>query len=67
LDLIKSGGFQLKKVTVDNNPKPLPAKKVESSGELTVQDLLQQAAAIREAVACSDSSEGGEESETTSW
>jgi hypothetical protein len=67
LDLIKTGAFKLKKVDADAVQKPAPAAKQASpSGELTVQDLLQQAAAIREAVAMSDSSAADEDT-TTSW
>jgi hypothetical protein len=66
--LIKTGQFKLRKVDVDLTPKPALKPKVSApDGELTVQDLLQRAAAIREAVACSDSSGEGEEVTTTSW
>jgi hypothetical protein len=71
LDLIKSGGFQLKKVdrTQPLGPPPKPKfEKEEDPSSLTLQDILQKAASIREAVACSDSSESGsEKTESTAW
>jgi hypothetical protein len=71
LDLIKAGGFQLKKVDRSQplGPPPKPKfEKEEDPGALTLQDILQKAASIREAVACSDSSgSGSEKTESTAW
>jgi hypothetical protein len=71
LDLIKTGTFALKKVdrTQPLPPGPKPKfEKEEDPSALTLQDILQKAASIREAVACSDSSESGsEKSESTAW
>ncbi|KAH0789543.1 WH2 motif family protein [Histomonas meleagridis] len=69
LDLIKAGNFGLK--SVDKTEKrPAPIKKFDEvdPNTLSVQEILQQAAIIREAVACSDSSSENEESESsTTW
>jgi hypothetical protein len=69
LDLIKEGSFNLKKVDKSEVRPPVKDKKQEPKdpSTLTVQEILQQAAAIREAVACSDSSEDESEETTTSW
>ena len=70
LDLIKSGKFVLKAV---DKSKPLPPLKPKieerDPNTLSVQEILQQAAKIRDAVACSDSSseESSSESSSTTW
>ena len=69
LDLIKAGNFHLKKV--DRTERPIVKPKQEESKDpesLSIQDLLQKAATIRDAVACSDSDEEEEEeSSSESW
>lgn len=68
LDLIKRGGFKLKKVD-NSKPLPPPVKKVEETdpNSLSLAEILARAASIRDAVAASDSDEEGEdESETSS-
>ena len=70
LDLIKSGNFKLKKVD-RSAPPPPPKEKIEDRdpNTLSLQEILQKAASIRDAVACSDSdeSEDEEESSSESW
>ena len=70
LDLIKSGQFHLRKVDL-SAPKPAPKQKEVTNvdpNSLSVQDILQQAALIREAVRCSDSSSDEDsESESSVW
>ncbi|EAY02839.1 hypothetical protein TVAG_293070 [Trichomonas vaginalis G3] len=70
LDLIKSGNFKLKKVD-NNTPRPqinVPQEK-DDTDSLSIQDLLQKAAQIRDAVKCSDSSDDDDEksSDSESW
>lgn len=68
LDLIKTGQYKLRKVDT-SKPLPPPPKPKEDTDSncLTLQDILQKAASIREAVACSDSDSSEEETSTTSW
>ena len=67
LDLIKSGNFKLKKVD-RSAPPPPPKEKIEDRdpNTLSLQEILQKAASIRDAVACSDSDEDEEEEESSS-
>ena len=68
LDLIKSGQFHLKKVSDFRPPPPKPKEEERDPNTLTVQEILEKAASIRSAVACSDSEdEESEKSSTTSW
>ena len=71
LDLIKNGEFKLKKVDAST---PLPAKPVKKFEDvdpdtLTLEEILQHAATIRDAVAMSSSStsSSAEDTSTTSW
>jgi hypothetical protein len=69
LDLIKKGEFSLKKV--DRSEKTLASKtreKVDPS-TLSLHEILERAAQIREAIAVSSSSEesGSKKSETSAW
>jgi hypothetical protein len=67
LDLIKAGGFQLKKVDKSALPPP-PKEKLEDRdpSTLSIQEILQKAASIRDAVACSDSDDEDSESSSSS-
>ena len=67
LDLIKAGAFQLKKV--DKTERPVVKPKQEENKDpdsLSIQELLQKAATIRDAVACSDSDEEEEDDDESS-
>lgn len=70
LDLIKQGGFKLKKVD-QTAPKPPPKEEIENKdpNSLSLQEILQRAAAIRDAVAesDSDSDEDSNSSESETW
>ena len=68
IDLIKAGQFKLRKVDLSKPPPPKPKEEVDPS-KLSLQEILQRAASIREAVECSDSSESesGSETSTTEW
>jgi hypothetical protein len=68
LDLIKTGQFQRKKLDLSQVvSKPVLRQEEVDPSQLSLQDILQKAASIREAVACSDSSSAASESETTTW
>ena len=66
----KNGNPGLRKIDRSKplGPPPEP-KKPQNTSALTVQEILQQAAAIREQVKCSTTTEDDEESESsdTSW
>ena len=69
LDLIKSGKFVLKAVDKTKRaPEVKPKFEEIDPNTLTVQEILQHAATIRDAVACSDSSESEESNDSsTTW
>jgi hypothetical protein len=70
LDLIRAGRYKLKKIEVNQSrPSPVQPLKAQSkpADQLTLQEILQKAAAIRDAVQCSASSENSEGSSTTTW
>ena len=70
LDLIRAGGFKLKKVD-NTQPKPPVKEKIENKdpNTLTLAEILQKAASIRESVAMSDSDDDSEEDSSSyeSW
>jgi hypothetical protein len=66
--LIKAGQFQLKKVDRSQllpPPPPPPKHGEEDSSQLTLQDIMQKMASIREAVANNESESIGEKLEST--
>ncbi|MDR0590240.1 MAG: hypothetical protein LBG09_00010 [Puniceicoccales bacterium] len=68
LDLIKAGAFRLNKVDRDAWKNSAPKTQAEEDpSQLSLQDILQKAASIREAVAVSDSSSADEKTESTAW
>jgi hypothetical protein len=71
IDLIKSGAFKLRKVDRDAPLAQRPcvmAERKENPDMLTLQDILQKAASIREATARSDSSSTrDDDTESSAW
>jgi hypothetical protein len=68
LDLIKTGQFKLKSVdpaTRENRPPPPPAETDPT--ELSVAELLQRMAGIRDDIQGSTGSPEAESSDSTSW
>jgi hypothetical protein len=68
LDLIKSRAWQLRKVdTSAPRPAVKPKHEEKPSDQLSLQEILQKAAQIREQIACSDSGSSSSGSSSTVW
>jgi hypothetical protein len=69
LDLIKNRQWQLKKVdfSTPRLPPLQPRHEEKPSDQLSLQEILRKAAAIREQVACSDSDSSSTSSSSTAW